>query len=251
MEEKPDRLHTFSREVLEQRYRSALETITEQKETLVCVADDLAAARTQLRDIVAGSDPTQPAEGTTLTAGQLWHRLLNMPVEERLLQLRRALEADDQARSCFVADHAGRMQYAETELEARREQLSHAVFSEVTLDGHSELLTAVRALRSVMVDGIAKRPAGQLTVMSVHEHDEGERPDFPVEKGVQERVGEQLKSAGIDLQAVCDYLWDNTDEHGDHDHQCGLTNPLHAGPHACASCATTLTHEDAERLVNG
>lgn len=190
----------------------------------------------------AGADATPREEGTLLTTpGQLWHKLLGAPEDVRMAMLQAALENAQSAHTCFVMGHEGRLREAEEE----RELLSIAVFDMPTNDSTRQLHTAVRALRQVMVDGIAARTTtvemtGELTL-----------EEFPEEPDLRQKIGAQLKSAGIDLQSICGYEWqgDATPLCPLGSHTCGAVNPLHALAHGCKDCSASLSHEEAERLA--
>jgi hypothetical protein len=190
----------------------------------------------------AGQDATPREEGIVLSPAQLWHKLLTVPEDQRLAMLRVLTENARTAYDCFAQDHGGALM----QLEADREALSHAVFGSPTLDSTSQLHTAVRALRSVMVDGIAARGG-------VVEYREVEPETFPEEPDVREKIGAQLKSAGIDLSSVCGYQWEGpaTDACDGGAHACRLVNPLHVQAHECDPdhCGQTLTHIEAEQLA--
>lgn len=156
-------------------------------------------------------------------------------------------EAD--ARNCFAQDHKGRLM----ELEALREQLSMAVFGSPTLDSMQQLIVGVRALRQVMVDGIAARSRVLTTEdypADLLDYDE----DRPNPLAV---IDEGLEKAGIDRKAECRYQvkgWGDTEDEwcadtGVKGHMCGLADPMHASAHMCR-CGSELSHEQAERLQN-
>lgn len=190
----------------------------------------------------AGQDAAPREEGIVLSPAQLWHKLLNAPESTRMAMLMAMVENTRTAQACFMQDHEG----MGAQLEYNRSELAHAVFGSVTTDGTAQLLTAVRALRQVMVDGIAARS----TAVEYRTADEPTLDEFPEEKDTRAKIGEQLKSAGIDLQSICNFEWDGLDTPlcplGAH--TCSKVNPLHADAHSC-NCGASLTHEDAERLA--
>lgn len=213
---------------------------------LRAVAGEVMAERDDLRAKLAAYEAGQEsiAEhevwGKELTPGQLWNKLLNATEDQRQALLMAFVLNARTASACFAQDHEG----MGAQLEYNRTELAHAVFGSVTTDGTAQLHTAVRALRQVMVDGIAARStavefAGEVTL-----------DDFPVEADVKAKIGEQLKSAGIDPQSICAYEWvgDATPLCPLGKHFCSEVNPLHADAHDC-NCGTSLTHEDAERLA--
>lgn len=72
------------------------------------------------------------------------------------------------------------------------------------------------------------------------------RREEPALAGVQQRVVEQLKSAGIDTSSICGYDWDDD---GPCSHACGIVNPLHLGDHVCEQgCGTICSQLQAERI---
>jgi hypothetical protein len=203
----------------------------------------LNSAMAKLELYEAGQDATPRDEAVMPTPGQLWHNLLGAREDVRLAMLLRLLENTNTATDCFMQDHAGAL----TQLESDRELLSIAVFDMPTGDSTRQLHTAVRALRQIMVDGIARR----VTVVELT--DEEEPDDFPVEPDVKAKIGEQLKTAGIDLQSVCGFEWETEQtcaDNADGRHLCSEVNPLHAQAHNCGGhCRQLLTHEQAEKLA--
>lgn len=72
------------------------------------------------------------------------------------------------------------------------------------------------------------------------------RREEPALAGVQQRVVEQLKSAGIDTSSICGYDWDDD---GPCSHACGIVNPLHLGDHVCEQgCGAICSQLQAERI---
>lgn len=62
----------------------------------------------------AGADGTAREEQTVRpSAGQLWYRLLSLPVADRLALLGRFLDDADFAYRCMAMDHTGRLTHAE------------------------------------------------------------------------------------------------------------------------------------------
>lgn len=227
--------------------RAALDALSSADDAL---KDVLNSATAKLETYEAGQDVTPRDEATMPTPGQLWHELLNAREDVRLAALLRLIENTKTATDCFMQDHQGAMM----QLEGDREQLSIAVFDMPTLDSTSQLHTAVRALRQAIVDGIATRAVRIAYAEAAPAED---LDNFPVEKDVQAKIGDQLKTAGIDPQSVCGYTWetgttdglDSSAHEGCTRHRCGVINPLHSVSHECG-CEETLTHEQAERLAD-
>lgn len=221
-------------------HRSSLERmgVSDPYELRAVVAEQ----RARIDAYEAGQDAAPREEGIVLSPAQLWHKLLNATEDTRMAMLTALAENARTAHDCFAQDHQGRVAWMEME----REQLSAAVFGSVTTDSTQQLHTAVRALRSIMVDGIAART-------TVAEPLEDDLDGFPEEPDVREKIGAQLKSAGIDMQSVCRFAWEGppTDACDGGAHECRLINPLHAQAHECdpGHCGQTLTHEEAERLA--
>ena len=212
--------------------------------------DDLDELAKKILAYEAGMDATPRDEASAFaTPGQLWHALLTAPEHIRAILLESAIMNADAARACFQQDHREVMLRAERQ----REGLADAIFDHPTDDSHESLLVSVRALRQVMVDGIARRsttvvgPTDEDYPADLLTYDE----DFPVEADVKAKIGEQLKSAGIDLQSICNFEWvgEATPLCPLGAHKCGAVNPLHALAHGCKDCSASLTHEDAERLA--
>jgi hypothetical protein len=72
-------------------------------------------------------------------------------------------------------------------------------------------------------------------------------PEFEGDRDVREKIGEQLKSAGIDPSAPCGFEWPGDDMHAEH--FCGEINPLHTQDHKCELCSGTLSHVEAEAMM--
>lgn len=245
-EPRPDRLHTFSRQVLEAKYREQCQhnaDLRDELRQLGAQNESLHAALMEAEErraaYEAGADATPPAEGVARTPGQLWHKLLSDTEDGRLAFLVAMLESNRTAHACLLNDHQGRIDaltYDLTDVQVRLERV-------LRLGGPrpvTALVTAVEALRQVMVDGIAARA----DVLATDDElpDEG---DFPQERDTAAKIGEQLKSAGIDTRSVCNYEWPGDELH---DHVCGVVNPLHAQEHLCP-CSATLSHMEAEKLA--
>lgn len=207
--------------------------------------------RDKLARYEAGADPTPVPEGVAGTTGQLWHKMLQADEAGRFRLLGWFMEIAERSSSCFAQNHQGSIDQLQFELQDVQAKLSATLGFDTPQSLHS-LTVAVQALRNVMVDGLAAR-AQILTAedypSDLLEYDE----DLPQEPSVQEKIGEQLKAAGIDTSATCGYEWNLTDEHVEHDistvHRCTMINPLHAESHVCGNCGTVLTHDQAERLV--
>lgn len=251
---KPDQLHTLSREGLEAHCRTQRDTLQHQKATLERMAAEADEARTRAEQLSqkvtayeAGMDPAEHEEGAQHTPASLWRALLQADHERRALLLDALLSNINTANECFMLDHRRRIENMAYEREQTREVLSAAVFGEPTVDSFVELIAGVRALRQVMVDGIAAR--GQV-LTTVHEVGIEDLPGFPGERDVREKIGEQLKTAGIDTQSLCRYEWTTSadDDDGCNEHVCGEVNPLHAQAHSCEQCGVMLSHQDAERI---
>lgn len=72
------------------------------------------------------------------------------------------------------------------------------------------------------------------------------RREEPALADVQQRVVDQLKSAGIDTKSLCHYEWDDD---GPCMHSCGIVNPLHLGDHECEQdCGAKCSQQEAERI---
>jgi hypothetical protein len=63
----------------------------------------------ELKRLRAGADSAPPEFGTVLTPAQLWHRLLQAHVDERLQILGHLQVAAHDAAQCVMADHAGQL----------------------------------------------------------------------------------------------------------------------------------------------
>lgn len=262
-ESKPDRLHLFDRETLEQKLRSAAQRehdliaelnttkdfVANRQEVVNNQAREVEDLRAKLRAHEAGADHNPPgAERSTRTPGQLWRILLDSTEDQRLALLANILETAHTAEECYAQDHAGLMRQADID----REQLSIAVFDMPTLDSTQGLLTAVRALRQIMVDGIGQRTERVQYAVAQPEDDE-DLDGFPQEKGVADKIKEQLDAAGIDLTAKCGWEWETLLDEPDSSictsHLCGLVNPLHSTSHECAKCGAFQTQAEAELMA--
>lgn len=222
-----------------------------QAEALTKVAEENTALRRKVEAYEAGQEPYEPGVmwGHVLNRGQLWHRLLTADENLRMGMLGAMLSNADDAKKCFEQDHGGRLM----ELEALREQLSVAVFGSLTLDSMQQLIVGVRALRQVIVDGIAARSTIQECELTedVQEQEFGDAPN-PLAV-----IDEGLEKAGIDRNAECRYQvkgWGDTEDEwcadtGVKGHLCGLVDPMHASAHMCR-CGSELSHEQAEALEN-
>lgn len=81
------------------------------------------------------------------------------------------------------------------------------------------------------------------------EDDVPPRREEPALTVVQQRVTEQLKSAGIDTSSICGYEWDLVVTEGCSTHACGIVNPLHLGDHECEQgCGAKCSQREAERI---
>jgi hypothetical protein len=194
----------------------------------------------------AGRDDSERVEGVVRSPGQLWARLLDTPMPERIFLLETILQNGEGARQCIVQGHPARIQDLTSRIEEAQRHLSETLgFSEA--QPLYSLLVAVRALKNVMVEGIAARELVRDAVEEV------ELPEFVGDRDVREKIDEQLKSAGIDTQSICGFEWHTTLEVPDTsictDHYCGEVNPLHTQDHICAGCGVVLTHVEAEKLA--
>ncbi len=70
----------------------------------------------ELDRIRAGADPTPPAEGQSLSAGQVWHWLLEADPDRRIKRLEQLITAAANGGACFVLDHEGRIEPLEWRL---------------------------------------------------------------------------------------------------------------------------------------
>lgn len=251
-----DRLHTFSREDLEERVRSYRDQVAHQKQSLIRLAEHAdnylyaqEAAAEQLAAYEAGREVYDPAEAEgrmTLTPGQLWHKLLSMKGEERLLTLGASLRNARVARECFEMDHAGQIESLHQAISGAEEALGLAVGLEGTDYALNQLIAAAHALRTIVDRAQGETALGPVeSVVAL--------PEFLGDRDAKARIGEQLKAAGIDPSAVCGYTWEgpSTDGCDQGVHRCELRNPLHAQDHACDEryCGQTLSHVEAEKLA--
>lgn len=207
--------------------------------------------RSLVKAYEAGADATPVPEGVAGTTGQLWHKMLQADEAGRFRLLNWFMEVAERESSCFALNHEGRLRNLTFELEDVQAKLSTTLGFDTPQSLHS-LTVAVQALRNVMVDGLAAR-AQILTaedyLSDLLKYDE----DLPQEPSVQEKIGEQLKAAGIDTSATCGYEWSTEQGVLDpsicYNHACAMINPLHVESHQCAACGAVLTHDQAERLV--
>lgn len=249
---RPDRLHTFSREDLEGKYRLRVRHNEELRDELRQMAAQneslhaaLMEAVTKVEAYEAGRDDSEPVEGAERTAAQVWHMLLGLPEAQRLNWIDVLLRTRGDARSCFAQDHQGRIDaltYDLTDVQVRLE-------SALGIEGPrpvTALVTAVEVLRQVMVDGIAAREPHVEYVATEPELPDFRHPDLAEEKA---KVVDSLKAAGIDLASVCGFEWPGGRQ-GDvcGTHLCGTVNPLHAQGHECGHCGATLSHVEAEKI---
>lgn len=208
--------------------------------------------RDKLARYEAGADATPAPEGEDipLTTGQLWHKMLQADEAGRFRLLNWFMEVAERDSSCFAENHRGRLEHLQFELEDVQAKLSTTLGFDTPQSLHS-LTVAVQALRNVMVDGLAAREgrveyaaAGSVTLDDL-------LSKFPAAPSVQEKIGEQLKAAGIDTSAVCGYGWEGepTDACDAGVHECRLINPLHVQSHQCDPdhCGQELSHFEAEQ----
>lgn len=195
-------------------------------------------------ELGASFEPTE--EGAELNAAQLWGKLLSASTHTRQTIIGQAIRSNELARACFAQDHEGRLNHLEYELQDVQAKLSATLGFDAPQPLFA-LTVAVQALKNIMVEGIAQRSQVLFT-----EQEAEIDLDFPAEAGVAEKIGEQLKSAGIDTQSICRYSWEgeSTDACDAGVHECRMVNPLHAEAHECdpRHCGATLTHEEAERI---
>lgn len=59
----------------------------------------------------AGADGTEREPAVRPSAGQLWYRLLSLPVADRFALLTRFLDDADTAHRCFAMDHVGTLEH--------------------------------------------------------------------------------------------------------------------------------------------
>lgn len=216
----------------------------------------LREARDKIEAYEAGADPTPVPEGVAGTTGQLWHKILQADEAGRFRLLNWLIELAERESNCFTQNHEGRIDHLQFELQDVQAKLGATLGFDTPQSLHS-LTVAVQALRNVMVDGIAARESRveyrELTdedyPSDLLKNDE----DFPQERTVQEKIGDQLKAAGIDTTAVCRYTWEgpSTDSCDGGVHECRLINPLHVESHQCDPdhCGQELSHDEAERLL--
>lgn len=201
----------------------------------------------------AGQDTTPAEEGRELTGAQMWHKLLTADETTRMAMLTAFWSNLGVARACFEQDHEGRIADLLHQLDTAQTDLARTfgLDEDDVLPSLGELTVTVRALRNVMVDGIARRATvlDDAIDQALDEYDES----FPQEAGTQEKLVAVLKEKGIDVASICRYTWEGapTDACDGGVHECRLVNPLHAESHACDPdhCGQELTHEDAERLA--
>jgi hypothetical protein len=194
----------------------------------------------------AGRDDSERVEGQARTPGQLWAQLLDSSMPERQFMLEAMIRNTEGLRACFVEGHRGRIEDLTSRIEEAQRHLSETLGFAETQPLYS-LLIAVRALKNVMVEGLATRESVITTAAEV------ELPEFAGDRGVREKIDEQLKSAGIDTQSICRFTWEgpSTDACDGGVHECRLVNPLHIEDHACdpRHCGQTLSHIEAEKLT--
>lgn len=70
----------------------------------------------ELALIREGADPEPVDERDRVTAGQLWHALLELAPAERIRRLDLLIDACDGSYTCFAEDHVGRLETLETRL---------------------------------------------------------------------------------------------------------------------------------------
>lgn len=207
----------------------------------------IAEQRARLDAYEAGAQAFDALEARKLNPGQLWRKLLDASTDQRLAMLLRQSENMSTAYDCFAQDHQRRLADLTERIEETQRQLSETLGFDQAQPLCS-LLVAVRALKNVMVEGIAARePRVEYAEPSIED-----LPEFAGDRDVREKIGEQLKSAGIDTQSICHYQWEGpaTDGCDGGAHDCQLVNPLHASAHQCDPqwCGQELTHEEAERI---
>lgn len=187
-------------------------------------------------------------EGAELNAAQLWGKLLSASTHTRQTIIGQAMRSNELARACFAQDHEGRLNHLEYELQDVQAKLSATLGFDAPQPLFA-LTVAVQALKNIMVEGIAQRSQVLITDADYPADLLDNDDDFPAEAGVAEKITEQLKTAGIDLQSICGYEWEGEPVplHALGLHKCGKVNPLHADAHEC-NCGQALTHEEAERI---
>lgn len=210
---------------------------------LIELSRQLIEAQEKIKAYELGASFEPIEEGAELNAAQLWGKLLSASTHTRQTIIGQAMRSNEQARACFAQDHERRLNHLTYELEDVQANLSTALGFDAPQPLYA-LTVAVQALRNIMVEGIAQRSQVLFT-----EQEAEIDLDFPAEAGVAEKIGEQLKTAGIDLQSICGYEWEGEPVplHALGLHKCGKVNPLHADAHEC-NCGQALTHEEAERI---
>jgi hypothetical protein len=192
----------------------------------------------------AGAEEYSPSdtEGQQLPAAQLWHMLLNVSREKRFRVLHQIQQTQEEASNCFLNNHRS-LEQENADLRMKLQGLQERVDSLNTALTHK--MGEIAAYQKVLE--IQAGPRVEYAAVASPTLDD--LPEFQGDRGVREKIGDQLKSAGIDLHSLCRYEWWTDDEH---EHICGQVNPLHAEAHVCelATCRATLSHEDAERLIN-
>lgn len=224
----------------------------------------LREAQDKIARYEAAADATPVPEGVAGTTGQLWHKMLQADEAGRYRLLGWFMEIAERDSSCFAENHRGRLDHLQFELQDVQAKLSTTLGFDTPQSLHS-LTVAVQALRNVMVERLAAREP-QVEYRAVDEPAfsiDDLLPKFPAAPSVQEKIGEQLKAAGIDTSAVCGFEvagWPSIEEDdycaswseplgaGEGGHRCAVVNPLHAGVHEC-KCGAQLGHDQAERLV--
>lgn len=218
------------------------------------VIAELRAERKELKAKIeayeAGRDGSEHVEGQELSVGQLWDRLLEQESGAARLDLLQSMRTSAQrGRACIVQGHTNRIEDLTSRIEEAQRHLGKTLGFTETQPLYS-LLVAVRALKNVMVEGLALRELARDAVEEV------ELPEFVGDRGVREKIDEQLKSAGIDTQSICGFTWKEPGSESyvmagcnDGWHSCGEVNPLHTQDHACAGCRAVLSHIEAEKLT--
>lgn len=208
-----------------------------------------AQEKIKVYELGASFEPIE--EGAEPNAAQLWGKLLSGGTHTRQTIIGQAMRSNELARACFAQDHEGRLNHLEYELQDVQAKLSATLGFDAPQPLFA-LTVAVQALKNIMVEGIAQRSQVLITDADYPADLLDNDDDFPAEAGVAEKITEQLKTAGIDLQSICGYEWHTTLDVPDTsictDHFCGTVNPLHAESHSCAGCGSSLSHEEAERI---
>lgn len=229
------------------------------KSAAIAMDEELRDLRATIASWTADADDSPTAEGEKLTAGRLWHLLLQnaaMPRLERLAFMLTAIDAGHVIAG--ERDELKRMVEAQQfQISARDERMHNLEMIVAGLRGQVEAYQHMIAIGSAGQVELLERLATSTVITGAQtaerwlEDIEDEMPVRREEPAVVEKIEQQLKAAGIDTRAACRHGWEGvaTDECDGGVHECQLTNPLHLGDHACHElCGATLSQEAAEKI---